>query len=92
MKYLLLQTKYETGHVLHTDGFTLFQHQDKSNTMCPYLIVSSIEEAEKQAQSIVNKNPNVEVIIFTENEECIKTIHGDYIPPIIIKDKWWKFW
>jgi len=92
MKYLLLQAKYETGQVLHTDGFTLFQYQDESNTMCPYLIVLSIEEAAKQAQSIVNKNPNIEVVIFTETGEYIKTIRGDYIPPIIVKDKWWKFW
>jgi hypothetical protein len=33
-----------------------------------------------------------EVAIFTETEECIKTIRGNYIPPVIVKDKWWKFW
>jgi hypothetical protein len=92
MKYLLLQAKYETGQVLHTDGFTLFQYQEEGCTICPYLVVSSIEEAEKRALGIVSKNPNIEVAIFTENEECIKTIRGNYIPPVIVKDKWWKFW
>lgn len=92
MKYLLLQAKYETGQVLHTDGFTLFQYRDESCTMCPYLVVSSIEEAEIQAQGIVSKNPNIEVAIFTESEEFIKTIRGNFIPHVIVKDKWWKFW
>jgi hypothetical protein len=92
MKYLLLQAKYETGQVLHTDGFTLFQYQNEKNTMCPYMVISSIEEAEKQAQNIVSNNPNIEVSIFTENEEYIKTIYGNYVAPPIKKDKWWKFW
>lgn len=92
MKYLLLQAKYETGQVLHTDGLTLFLNQDNGDTMCPYLVVSNSEEAEKQAQSIVIKNPNIEVAIFTSDEEYIKTVRGNYIPQTIVKDKWWKFW
>jgi hypothetical protein len=92
MKYLLLLTKYSTGQVLHTDGKSLFDSRYEGNTASPYIVVSNLENAESEAQSIVNNNPEIEVHLHTENEELIKTVRGNYIPPIIVKDKWWKFW
>jgi hypothetical protein len=92
MKYLLLLTKSSTGQVLHTDGNLLFDSRYEKNTALPYIVVSSIENAEKEAQEIVINDPNIEVAIFTENEEYVKTIQGNYVAPPIKKDKWWKFW
>ncbi len=92
MKYLLLQTKCSTGQILHTDGKLLFDGRYEGNTALPYIITFDLTNAEEEAQSIVEKDSSIEVTIFTENEEYVKTIHGNYIPPPIIKDKWWKFW
>jgi hypothetical protein len=92
MKYLLLLAKYSTGQVLHTDGKSLFDSRYEGNSASPYIVVSNLENAEKEAESIVENNPNIEVGLYTEKEEWIKTIRGNYIPPIIVKDKWWKFW
>lgn len=92
MKYLLLLAQCSTGHVLHTDGKSIFDNRYENNTASPYIVVSNLENAEKEAESIVENNPNIEVGLYTEKEEWIKTIRGNYIPPIIVKDKWWKFW
>lgn len=92
MKYLLLLAEVSTGKVLLHDEETIFQYQNESEINYPYIFINNIEEAELEAYKIVENNPNVEVGLFTENEEWIKTIRGNYIPPIIVKDKWWKFW
>ena len=93
MKYLLLLAKYSTGHVLHTDGKSVFNSRYENNSALPYIIVSTnIYDAEKEAQAIVDNDPNIEVALYTENDELIKTIRGNYVAPKIIKDKWWKFW
>ena len=91
MKYLLL-AEVETGKVLLQDGKTRFQYQNENEINYPYIPTDSIEEAEKVAQNVVGENPNIEVGIFDDKERWIKTIRGNYIPPVIVKDKWWKFW
>ena len=92
MKYLLLLAEASTGKILLHDEETIFEYQDENKIDYPYIFTDSIEEAELKASKIVDINPNVEVGLFTEKEEWIKTIKGNYIPPIIVKDKWWKFW
>jgi hypothetical protein len=92
MKYLLLLAQCTTGHVLHTDGKTIFNIQLQNNSAMPYIVVTGLENAEKEAQAIVEHNPSIEVGLYSEKEEWIKTIKGNYSNPPILKDKWWKFW
>lgn len=92
MKYYLLVGQYSTGVILYPDGKTVFQHKEESNIQYPYITVLSLEEAEKEALKIVTNYPNLEVSIYEENEKHIKTVHGDYVPPPIKKNRWWRFW
>ena len=92
MKYFLLLIKCSTGQILHTDGKSMFDSRYENNSALPYIIVSNIDNAEKEAQAIVDSDPNIEVVLYTEKDEFIKTIKGNCTAPKIIKDKWWKFW
>jgi hypothetical protein len=92
MKYHLLVGQYSTGIILYPDGKTVFKHKEESNIEYPYITVSSLEEANREALRIVNTDPNLEVNIYEENEKHIKTVHGNYIAPPMVKNKWWKFW
>ena len=70
----------------------MFDSRYENNSALPYIIVSNIDNAEKEAQAIVDSEPNIEVVLYTEKDEFIKTIKGNCTAPKIIKDKWWKFW
>lgn len=75
VNYLLVLTKASTGQVLHTDGNLLFDSRYEKNTAIPCIVVSDLTNAEQEARHIVSKKPTVEVSIFNENEEYIKTIY-----------------
>jgi hypothetical protein len=93
MKYLLLLSQNSTGHVLNSDGKSIFHNQNGDNSDLPYIsIFSNLEKAEEEAQRIVENNQNIEVGLYSEKEEWIKTIRGNFETSIIVKDKWWTFW
>jgi hypothetical protein len=92
MKYLLLLGEYSTGHILHTDGKTIFHNRYENNSVLPCIIFSNIDDAEKEAQAIVENDPSIEVVLYTENDEIVKTVRGNFVAPKVVKDRWWKFW
>jgi hypothetical protein len=93
MKYKLLLSQYSTGHVLNVDGKSIFHSQNDDNSDLPYIgDFPNLHNAEKEAMVIVQDSPGIEVSLYTEKEQWIKTIRGNFETPIIIKDKWWKIW
>ena len=92
MKYLLLLAKQSTGQVLHTDGNSIFYSRNEGSSSLPYIFVSNLANAEREAQEIVDKRSDLEIAIYDTNDKHIKTIYGNYVASPIKKDKWWKFW
>lgn len=71
--YHIVICEHATGIVLELDGKTRFKDLVKKSDY-PCMTFSDLERAEKKASEIVNANHSLEVSIYTESKECIKTI------------------